>query len=459
MDAEAKKILTGLWADAGDRTDPDDPSLTPVLSRATGWGSTFSADSGDTPRRRVVNQRFRELDGVAADGMKQGVRFWDADIDYERHATTNRNGRLYQALVANGPATSNATDPLTAGQVVWNSIAGKQTNPSAPNAPIAVVDNGTLRWTWNCPLDGGSVITAFLFRWRRSGQVAWSAEISLTHPAYDLTGLTNGTAYEAQVKARTSVGDSLFSATGTGTPIAGRPGKVFGLHGLAGDTEVELLWNVPDDGGSPITGYQVEWREDGQAFSSARRAVPTANTHTVTGLTNGTLYYFRARAVTTVDEGDWSDVSTATPVAATVPTSTAARSGHRTGPGPGGSHRHAVFGLTILWEWQIPDDGGPRITDFRPAMAHPGPSLVGQRGARHVELLPAVGASRPTPPMRPGCGASTRRAPAPDWSTTGSVGHYASRRASEVKHHGKSDTFSTGRGTADKRNDAYIESW
>ena len=63
IDSEARKILDGRWAESGDRTNPDDSALTPALTRTEGWPASFSTTNGDTPRRRVMNQIFRELDG------------------------------------------------------------------------------------------------------------------------------------------------------------------------------------------------------------------------------------------------------------------------------------------------------------------------------------------------------------------------------------------------------------
>ena len=81
-----------------------------------------------------------------------------------------------------------------------------------------------------------------------------------------------------------------------------------------GNTQVTLSWIAPaSDGGSPITGYQVS-RDDGANWE------PTLsnNSHTFTGLTNGTTYTFCVRAVNIVGNGE-SVCVTATPQAPFVP--------------------------------------------------------------------------------------------------------------------------------------------
>jgi len=78
----------------------------------------------------------------------------------------------------------------------------------------------------------------------------------------------------------------------------------------AGDTEVALSWTAPtSDGGSAITGYEVS-SDNGATWVAA-----DSNTdHTFTGLTNGTAYIFRVRAVNIAGVGAEAS-ETATPVA------------------------------------------------------------------------------------------------------------------------------------------------
>ena len=108
MDSEAKKILAAAWADTGDRTDPEDPLVLPVLDRAEGYPVSFSTDPGDVPKRGRVNQRWRELDGAARDSMFYGgVLPYDAEVDYLQYAHSTVALDEYVATVANGPGTGN----------------------------------------------------------------------------------------------------------------------------------------------------------------------------------------------------------------------------------------------------------------------------------------------------------------------------------------------------------------
>ena len=315
IDAEAKKIKK--WADTGDRTDPDDSSLTPTLSRATGWPSSFSASAGDTPRRRVMNQVLRELTGLGVEVMSRGVLEWDADIDYAQYAVVQQTGTLRRATVATGPGTSNATDPDAAGQVIWEGISGETSNPSAPAAPQATAPrSGELDWFWNCPLDGGAQITEFDFQWREAGTQAWSDSVVVNTARAVLTGLTNGQAIQTRVRARTAQGESLWSPLGSATPSGTVPGggATLALRAASGeDGEVPLDWLEPDDGGVSITSYTIQWRTANQAYSSSRQATATTLMHTVGSLANDVERFFRVRAVNGEGNGTWSNEAVGNP--------------------------------------------------------------------------------------------------------------------------------------------------
>ena len=77
------------------------------------------------------------------------------------------------------------------------------------------------------------------------------------------------------------------------------PSAPEGLTATPGNTTVTLQWLPPaSDGGSPIVDYIVEQSPDGiAAWTAVDDGDGTATSATITGLTNGTLYYFRILAV------------------------------------------------------------------------------------------------------------------------------------------------------------------
>ena len=81
---------------------------------------------------------------------------------------------------------------------------------------------------------------------------------------------------------------------------------------LAGEIGGEQTWG---DGGSPITGYVVQWKEASVSWDTeadVSEATVTGTSHTVEGLTVGTDYTTRVIAINAVGRGIPSDEKTVT---------------------------------------------------------------------------------------------------------------------------------------------------
>ena len=122
-----------------------------------------------------------------------------------------------------------------------------------------------------------------------------------------ITGLTNGTAYYVRVFVR---GTGTYNrnsdyvlASSTITP-AGVPGPVSTGGSVAGDQSVRLTWTPPaDDGGSAITGYLIEYSAGIASYGASVAALSTDTSVVISGLTNGSTYFFRIKAVNDAGEG------------------------------------------------------------------------------------------------------------------------------------------------------------
>lgn len=84
--------------------------------------------------------------------------------------------------------------------------------------------------------------------------------------------------------------------------------------GTAGNEQVALTWSAPTGGSTP-TDYEVQYSSNGgSTWTTFSDGVSSATSATVTGLTNGTGYIFRVRAVNILGEGPYGSASgTVTP--------------------------------------------------------------------------------------------------------------------------------------------------
>ncbi|HET9733352.1 MAG TPA: cell wall-binding repeat-containing protein, partial [Acidimicrobiales bacterium] len=122
----------------------------------------------------------------------------------------------------------------------------------------------------------------------------------------------------ALTAAQASAHYRAVSATVPAAPVQSAPSQV-------SNATVTVNWaDVPPaaDGGAAITGYNVyKGTAAGAESATPINAAPlaaTATSYTVTGLTNGTAYYFVVKAVNSVGEGAASNEESATPVAPVV---------------------------------------------------------------------------------------------------------------------------------------------
>jgi hypothetical protein len=102
-----------------------------------------------------------------------------------------------------------------------------------------------------------------------------------------------------------------------GGVVGDPPGAPTGRTADATIGGADLAWTAPADvGDSAITDYTVQSKPTaGSTWTTFAHSVSTATSISVTGLTGGTPYDFRVRAVNDQGAGDWSTVVSATPLA------------------------------------------------------------------------------------------------------------------------------------------------
>ncbi len=196
--------------------------------------------------------------------------------------------------------------------------------PAAPSS-LATQDSGDgfVDLTWNAP--GDASITGYQYQYKTTSG-AWGASWTniqgsdSTTTEFIVRGLTNFVEYDLRIRAVNAVGAGPASQ-GYGQPVGQLPAPT-GLTATAGHQAVELSWSMPSGTWDPyVTSYQYQrkeasvlvWGDDWTESSSKLNKLST--THIVTGLTNGTAYDFRVRAMLFSIPGLASNKASATPVA------------------------------------------------------------------------------------------------------------------------------------------------
>ena len=168
---------------------------------------------------------------------------------------------------------------------------GTATVPSAPQTLTATAGNSQVILNWTIPSsNGGSTIIEYIVT-RDPGNV--TTPTGSTATSRTISGLNNGTSYTFSVKARNTIGTSGSSDSVSATPISPNPSAPTITSVTAGNAQVTVTWTAGSSNGSTISGYRIERSENQTTWTSAASANSGETSKLVTGLTNGSTYYFR----------------------------------------------------------------------------------------------------------------------------------------------------------------------
>jgi predicted phage tail protein len=209
--------------------------------------------------------------------------------------------------------------------------AAPVTAPGAPAALTATAGNAQVSLSWRAPgSDGGAQITSYNIYEGTSQTITGQPVASVKGTSVTVQQLANGTTYYFKVTAVNQAGEGPASGVASATPAAAitEPGPPAGLAATPGDRRVTLSWTAPSsDGGAKISGYLIyQGTSPGGESGVPVNGAPAAGTrYTLTGLRNGTRYYFTVAAVNGAKlQGNHSGEASATPVSATASASASA---------------------------------------------------------------------------------------------------------------------------------------
>ena len=273
---------------------------------------------------------------------------------------TTRHYRVYASTTAGESLQPSNTDDAT---------TAMRMNPGAPTAVTVTASGRTiLLVSWTAPADdGGRAITGYKIEVSSDG-TNYTDEVPntmSTATSYIDRGLSAGDARHYRVSAISSEGTGTASTAGMGTTAASSvmavPSDPTGLAATpSGRTLIQLSWTAPsDNGGSSVTGYQIEWSSDGISnwADVEDDTESAATTYIDRGLTAGTTRHYRVSAINTTGTGTYSTSATATTVDGstnTIPSDPTMLTAAADGP------------TEIDLSWTAPaDNGGSAITGYR----------------------------------------------------------------------------------------------
>lgn len=189
-------------------------------------------------------------------------------------------------------ATSSATTAIA--------LATHTGIPTISGTPLLGQQLSATYGTW---ANHGAAITGYSYQWQTSvdGSSGWQ----------DLIGATNASVtidpanvyYRVLVRANNEAGlssDIAVSAASAFT-VTQKASQPTSLSITRADQSLLVTWQAPTQlGGGTISNYVVEYSTNGNTWLSLNRSADTTTSATISGLTNGTPYYVRVAAATSM---------------------------------------------------------------------------------------------------------------------------------------------------------------
>ena len=273
----------------------------PTGLRATAVGQTridlswsAPANNGGSP---ITGYRIE----VSPDGSSWSDLVADtgsASTSYSHTGLSPGATRHYRVSAINSVGTGNPSNIASA-----TAGAGDvEEMPLALSEPTVSAGKDSLTVSWDAPPNTGrSPVRSYDLRYREGTSGTWiPGPQNVTTTSATISGLRAGATYQVQVRATNDEGDGPWSPLWTGQTAATAPDAPRKLRAVSGDGAVTLSWDAPlSDGGAAISDYEYQIDGEGEWISIGS----TKRTHTISGLTNGTVYVFRVRAVNRIGPG------------------------------------------------------------------------------------------------------------------------------------------------------------
>ncbi len=286
-----------LWVVAGSPVAPDAPSLTAGTQQIEASWTAPENNNGSPITHYDLQHRISGSSTWTEVSVPKGTSHTITSLESGDHEVRVR------AANARGDGPWSASSTAT--------VMG---TPARPAAPALVGGDEQIEASWKAPYDGDSPITGYILRYRVSDKGTWTEQTVGTSTSYTIGSLINGTEYDVQVSASNDDGSSDWSPTSTAMAQIEAPGTPDALELAPGNGVITVSWDPPTSGG-PMDHYDLQYREKDDTTWIAIDGI-SGTSYRIGGLTNGTGYEVRVRADNPPVHSDYSDIKTATPIAA-----------------------------------------------------------------------------------------------------------------------------------------------
>jgi len=201
-----------------------------------------------------------------------------------------------QNVIGTGPASSTLT-------------ARTSDVPPAPvNLSYVVTGNGSVNITFLQQSDGGSPLTNYQYSTNGGGSFT---SAGVTNSPISISGLSNGTTYQVQVRAVNAYGAG--AASSNLAVLVGPPAPPATPVASKGNQQAVINFTPGNQGGNTITGYSYSLN-GGASYTSV---TPSFNRFTVPSLSNASTYTITLKATNSFGDSLPSATVTTRPTATT----------------------------------------------------------------------------------------------------------------------------------------------
>ena len=286
---------------------PQAPPDTPTGLSATAGNGRVTASWNASSRAASYTLYYSELS--ITDISASGVTKVENLSGTSRRVDGLINGRRYYFRVR---ASNVGGDSAVSNEASATPLAP----PGAPSDLSLSAGNARVTANW---MAGTGVSSTYTLYYSQSPITSLTASgvtavANLTTTSHTVTPLTNGRTYYVRVRAVNVGGQSALSTEASATPQA-PPDTPTGLSLSAGNGQVTANWTASNRAASYTLYYSQSSITDISASGVTKLENLSGTSHNVTGLTNGTLYYFKVRAVNVGGQSAVSNEMSATPLA------------------------------------------------------------------------------------------------------------------------------------------------